>query len=437
MQGGIFYQLLFLHSWGIYTIWLPRTLYPFSDYFFSATYFIGIGFFYFFTFYLFLKANKNKFFFLFLISLIISLFLSKGAQDPFGNLFLYLYENLPGFTVFRTPDIRFGFTTQMCYFILFSLYVNKVKFQSLFLLSISLILISFPLFNGSAVNGQNIAQQYSDRKFNFTEDEITVQNYINSVNQDKSAYFITYPSLVYGKFNRYSDKFYIGPDPFSKILDINSAYISSHSGMQTKTYSSFKHIYSNIDLFKEFPIKYIIVRNDTDLKIDLNVIQFLKKHFNKVFKNNTYTVYENSSYSGIIKGNDISLQSFNITDFSFRSKYIQENIQFNLQYSKNYKLFFDDSCDDKLISDLGYFRSIYNYFFNFKSQLMYTHLPSTTNFNTWILNRSLENNKKNCYSYSIIYVPQLIYFALLLLSLFTFLFLIIFYKKELSNNTSL
>ena len=42
MQGGIWYQLNMLFSWGIYTVWTPRTLYPFGEYFFSKTYITGI-----------------------------------------------------------------------------------------------------------------------------------------------------------------------------------------------------------------------------------------------------------------------------------------------------------------------------------------------------------------------------------------------------------
>jgi hypothetical protein len=336
---------------------------------------------------------------------------------------------MPGFTVFRTPDIRFGFTTQVCYFILFTLCIHKIKFKALALLSISLILISYPLFNGNAVNGQNIANQYSDRKFNFTKDEIAVRNYINEVNQDKFAYYITYPSLVYGKFNRDLDKFYVGPDPFSKILDINSTYLSSHSGMQKNTDSSFKNIYSDINIFNKFPIKYIITRSDTDLKIDSKILKFISDNFNLEYKNNTYMVYVNPSYSGLLNENKISSLTQSITDFSFKSTYILDNIQFNLQYSKSFKLIFDDNCDLNSNFKFSYFNSILNFFYNYKSQFLYTHNPSSNNLNNWVLNDSFDNNKINCYYYSIIYIPQLIYFSLLLLSCITFLILLILYKK--------
>jgi hypothetical protein len=433
MQGGILYQLLFLHSWGIYTVWHPRTLYPFGDYFFSAQYFTGIGLFYLFSTYLFFKANKNKFFFILLVALFISIFLSKGAQAPLGDLFLYLYKNLPGFTVFRTPDIRFGFTTQVCYFILFSLSIHKIKLKAFAILSISLILISFPLFNGNAINGQNIPMQYSDRKFNFTKDEIALQNYINDVNQDKSAYFITYPSLVYGKFNRDFDKFYVGPDPLSKILDINSAYLSSHSGMQNNTVPSFKLIYSNYHALNNFPIKYIIVRSDTDLNMDFKIIKYFSDNLKLVFKNNTYMVYHNPNYSGLLYANDVSSFTHSITDFSFKSKYILDNIKFNLQYSNNFKLIFDDNCDFNSISKYRYFESILNYFINYKSQFLYTHSPSSNNLNNWILNDNFKKNKANCFYYSIIFIPQLIYFSLLLLSSITSLMLLFLFKKNCLN----
>jgi hypothetical protein len=38
MQGGLWFQMKMLHSWGIYTVWEPRAMYSFGKYFFSDRY---------------------------------------------------------------------------------------------------------------------------------------------------------------------------------------------------------------------------------------------------------------------------------------------------------------------------------------------------------------------------------------------------------------
>ena len=117
-KGGIWYSFLMLFSWGIYNVWTPRSLYPFGSYFLSSAYktvtlliyflvFQGIGLLYFEqqTFEKtiinnlkdFFKNKKNLFIVIFSLLLLVSLFFAKGAQPPFGGVFLFFYNHIPFF----------------------------------------------------------------------------------------------------------------------------------------------------------------------------------------------------------------------------------------------------------------------------------------------------------------------------------------------------
>jgi hypothetical protein len=49
------------------------------------------------------RARKYPLVVLFSGLAILGIFLSKGSNDPFGSLYIYLFENIPGFRLFRDP----------------------------------------------------------------------------------------------------------------------------------------------------------------------------------------------------------------------------------------------------------------------------------------------------------------------------------------------
>lgn len=59
---------------------------------------------------LFLIINSNKkqlrYLLPFLVLMFFSLFIVKGSKAPYGNIFSYLYEKIPGFQIFRRPDSK-------------------------------------------------------------------------------------------------------------------------------------------------------------------------------------------------------------------------------------------------------------------------------------------------------------------------------------------
>ena len=62
--------------------------------------------------------SRHIFFFTFLV--IIGLFIGKGIQQPFGEFSKWLFQNIPGFIIFRNPFEKAGILVTLGYSLLFS-----------------------------------------------------------------------------------------------------------------------------------------------------------------------------------------------------------------------------------------------------------------------------------------------------------------------------
>lgn len=83
------------------------------------------------------KLKKNGFVFGFAMLGLLGAFLSKGANEPFGFLYVWLFEHIPGFVMFRDPT-KFYVLTMTSFavlipFALFSISNRMKKYQKSFL----------------------------------------------------------------------------------------------------------------------------------------------------------------------------------------------------------------------------------------------------------------------------------------------------------------
>lgn len=106
------------------------------------------------------KAQKNIIYFSFLS--IIGLFLVKGLSPPFGSIYEWLFFNLPGFSIFRSPYEKWGVLVTLSYaftiaFTLSELYyypkvrrtIRIVSRKSIIILCILILFVyPFPFFTG-------------------------------------------------------------------------------------------------------------------------------------------------------------------------------------------------------------------------------------------------------------------------------------------------
>jgi len=453
LQGGIWYQLGMIFSWGIYTVWHPRSMYPFGDYFFSSPYITGIflvyvfvvfGLFFYFTktrqainlgntnnlitqiqtypkrgwsyfvrFVAALESNPTSRFRLFsnyikskrknnlirlgnLIERIIkyikqvrsfffkdveviepsanilslkhititlcailvcSVFLAKGAQDPWGHIFLWLYNNVPFFVVFRTPDIRFGFVIILCLALLL-LFVSQYYRRFIIILGVIsfTVLQSWPLLSGIAVKGSNVDDRYYDRIIQIPENYKNISSFINK-HAMVDAYVLTLPSISYGRYNLPNDDHLVGQDLLPKLIDAPFLYVSSSNGMSKRTYDLLNDIISNeqYERLKDFPIKYVLLRNDICPKCQQASIMKLGKVADLVYQDSTFFLYQMKSYRPIVDSPNINYEKVSPVKYrvTFSNISKSNNLYFLQNFNENWKLF---SSTNQII-DCNYLKS--------------------------------------------------------------------------------
>ena len=70
--------------------------------------------------------RKNRYTIFFTASALLSAFIAKGPYPPFGEVFLWLYNNFPGFAAFRAAN-RWLMVTAFSYSLLISISVNEIS----------------------------------------------------------------------------------------------------------------------------------------------------------------------------------------------------------------------------------------------------------------------------------------------------------------------
>lgn len=104
IKGSLVYPLMQISSWGIYSPWSPRVVMNFSDWYFSASYKVLSLSLIAAIFYFAIQAKKYHY----LGLIIFCAFFAKGANPPFGDLFLFVINHFPLGYMIRSPDTKFG-----------------------------------------------------------------------------------------------------------------------------------------------------------------------------------------------------------------------------------------------------------------------------------------------------------------------------------------
>ena len=449
-QGGMLYQALMYFSWAIYTEWTPRTLYSFGDYFFSVPYLFSVGILYsvlIVTSIVMLKKRRSidvtKGFVIqgilpvLVLAVIVSIFFAKGAQPPLGNVFLFLYDKIPPFRVFRSADARFGLCVVFS-ISLVTLYVSRILKPKVFFLFV-LVLVgiqSFTMFNGVALRGQNLSKGFIDRIVAVPSDYLELSKFLNST--QGFNYVLSLPPMYYGQFLYAPNQIHIGQDMLPKLSKVPFLYASmSTTGLYRDTYEHIIAVLNSNDLsgIKNLPIRYVLIRRDIACASDCyeHVPEKLEKVGNKVFANTTFDLYEVNPKAGLVSGSIKTHHFINPTKIEFTIDRSGIHIStddvdlvLNLSYSKYWKIYEADSasCEDGVRGDdcVDLFNlSDVKYLFR-EPVLGLTHAKYSGYGNVWTSNKHFSaNGSQNLVFF---FLPQA-YFYLFLIISFTMLSIII------------
>lgn len=261
--------------------------------------------------------------------ILLTIILEKGINEPFGNIYSWLYDHLPYFWLYRTP--KFAFLIVICYVVLFTYALNiiynrlksiRVSFRYPLLLSCILILInpSWPIFTNDFVQPNPLLHtkayvKIPDYWFKF-------QEWICSNDLGNGRILVLPPTDFYQVLYVFSNNStYYGTDPINVILDciddskiiIPTKYSGPYSGgyfvteekfkVQSEFYNKMNDVEGFRKLLEKYNITHILMRydrsprNDLDLTKALSIYQLKNNCINKINEFGSFVIFKVQSYN--------------------------------------------------------------------------------------------------------------------------------------------
>lgn len=354
LKGGILYQMLMWFSWGIYTDWKPRSIFTFSDFFRAWHSLVAPFLLYSIIVYGIYKKNLKNIHFLTLFGVLLIFFaLVKGAQDPFGAVYLYLLDHSSIFRAFRSPDSKFGFVIVLTFATLL-LFALKQYQKNIFVSILAAVVLaqSWPLFTGVAIRGENSDHSY-DRVVHISESYRELASFLNDDTRTYGS-VVTVPSAEFGLFQFDKNDRFIGQDLLSKLVRLPFVRISENGSLPVSVYRELS-LRSPVS-FEKYPIRYYIFRND--IKDDSRDVVMPPKSFELIFQNNFFRVYENPMAPSLVQTENnfpITFQKISPVEYKISMKGVQgpEKILFHENYQADWALFPASPDKGRVLSFFG------------------------------------------------------------------------------------
>lgn len=217
---------------------------------------------------------KYKKYTLITLSLIlIVIFLNKGANAPFGEIYIWMLENIPFFYIFKTPLEKFSpLFLLLVSLALIPVFKGKTKKLAFFLLPIYLIACSIPYLSLNfspdytfAVDKDRKPLKFISKKYNYKESYFSA---IQTINKNKLDYkYLSTPgSRNYQEtiLNHDGNKYYRGMNPF--LHATNKPFIAAYSGVIIDFFYPIFQNFSNNTVLEGlsdiYGIKKIVLNQD-------------------------------------------------------------------------------------------------------------------------------------------------------------------------------
>ena len=239
----------------------------------------------------------------------LTLFLMKGNQPPFGEIFQFFFVNFSFVQVFRNPFEKFGFLLPLAAAPLFTFGVFKLveSTQNIFLKRIYFyipvlvvaLLWGFPFWTGLVFTSTNDSNVDKLRSY-----EVKVPKFYQEANkwlnsQGDNFRFVSLP--LGGEGMTYTwDKPYSGVELSSTLFDASNISFNTSVPYYDKITSTLeKNLLQDnkfIDLLSFLNVKFLVLREDIDWRIrDMRDPQILKSKLDQLLnKNKNYgelTIY--------------------------------------------------------------------------------------------------------------------------------------------------
>ena len=277
IAGGYFYQFIGYTNWGIYTGWKDRLFGGFTSYYLSGGYQIAL-----------LMLNGLSLFYIvktkriiILVILCIFIILSAASQSPFGKLFVWLIDSVPGFQSIRTPDNKFGIYTQaillLCLLDSWPWYKRAARAVMLISLALVIVINIAPIIKGDVIYG-------SKSQFAPTSTYVVDVGYEKKLLDkiDPNDFVLIAPGM--GNFDHPSGRIgYIDP-----IFHLHKDVISYHAVLSEKRSKYYPAIYQ--DMISALPnVNVLIIRKSEKFS---QAKSFENAGFKKVYEDRFSEIYK-------------------------------------------------------------------------------------------------------------------------------------------------
>lgn len=223
-------------------------------------------------------SRSNKYIIYFSLIAIIGIFLGKGANEPFGNIYLFLFDNIPGFQLFR-DSFKWYALIALSYSILISISISEIynfikskkifiksnyfNLQNLFILILFLyiLLLLKPAILGE-LNGTFKTRVVPDSY-------VKLNNYLSNDKEYFRALWIP-QTMQFGHYTNTHTSI-AGRDFFREYSnDLLLAKLSSDSAKK---------------ILEEAGVKYVIVPEDTESEIYLTDRKYDESKYKYIVEN--------------------------------------------------------------------------------------------------------------------------------------------------------
>lgn len=216
-QGSMIYPALQISAWGLYMPWHPMAIFAFKDFVMSPIYFFISSI----VCILFLIFAIIKRYFSLLLLLIFSCFFAKGSAEPLGELFNFIINEVPGGSLIRSPDSKYGAIIASLYLILAAyLYKSRIfKYYFSVILLFTLINIINIYYKGAI---DNYYGDHTTSSFAIEPESIIISKFINS---ESNAIVFTNLSECYSDI--YDGKFHTCRGPLLSLINKQVVFVNS------------------------------------------------------------------------------------------------------------------------------------------------------------------------------------------------------------------
>jgi hypothetical protein len=214
------------------------------------------------------QTNLHKLLIHILILMLITIFFLKGASPPFGSIYLFLFEHVPFFNIFKTPGEKFGllYTFLLSLLIIFTLLAtqnSRYYKTGITLFALYLLFCMGPFLMGDNIISDTAMKNGSitiSRKYNESAWHKIFKNYINNEKLEYKVLSLPGVRNYQVLFDSSKNKKYSGLDPL--LHNINKGHLAAMHGDEIKSLYHFTHDKISQSLLGSLNIGKLVINED-------------------------------------------------------------------------------------------------------------------------------------------------------------------------------